>query len=486
MENKEREISLIELFWKIVLAWRAWLVCGVVFALLLAGVGYMRDMNSYRAAVASIEQEKETEEQDAEVEKVALTKDERQQVQDAKSLRQLMNKNRTYLKESILMNIDPYEENALILQYYIDSDYTWNINDDIGTDYTSAVTNAYAEYVKGGAVAKKIQSELGTDAEERYIEELISVKELESEVKADDILTIQIVYTDADVLEQIAPIVKECLESQTSVIRDTVGKHTLKLLSENAVVQTDSELVTRQANLQNQMNAYRSQLNTLLSTMSEAQLAELDIVLAREEEESEEEAEELIVIPEKPAFRVKYLVLGFMAGVFAVVLWVCCVAIFTGKLQNSQDLEKMYELRLFGNIRKKKKEPAGLDKVLLNIKNRKQKQFSEEASFQFLVSNLELTCKAEKATEIFLTGTEIERMERAWIDRFMARMDEQGIHVTYGENVCYDAATLRSASEMGHAVLLEEVGTSIYDEIAKEIKTLREQNVRILGCIGVE
>ena len=48
MENQEREISLKELFWKIVLAWKAWLICGVIFAVLFAGLRYVKDMRSYQ------------------------------------------------------------------------------------------------------------------------------------------------------------------------------------------------------------------------------------------------------------------------------------------------------------------------------------------------------------------------------------------------------------------------------------------------------
>lgn len=407
-----------------------------------------------------------------------LTADECQEVQDAKSIQQAMDKSRKYLQESVLMNIDPYQEQSLILQYYIDSDYTWNINKDISGDYTSAVTNAYAEYVKSGVVAKRIQEELGLDVEERYIEELISVEKLESAVKTEDILTVQVIYNDEKVLEQMAQILKECLEEQTATINNTVGSHTLKLLSENIAVHTDSELAEKQSTVQSQMDSYRTQLNTLLDIMTEDQLAELDIVLAGEEE---------IVTGTlvKPSFSKKYLVLGFATGVIMVILWICGVAIFTSKLQSSQELETMYGLRLFGTMKKERK-AVGLDKVLLSLKNRNQKQLSKKASFQFLISNLELACKVENVTQIFMTGTEIEHMEKAWLEEFVQKMEQAGIIVVYGENICYDAVNLRKASEIGCAILLEESGCSIYEEITKEVKILSEQNVKILGCIGVE
>lgn len=476
MENQEREISLKELFWKIVLAWKAWLICGVIFAVLFAGLRYVKDMRSYQVAIESLKSTKGNTAKD--VAETVLTADEYQEVQDAKSIQQAMDKSRKYLQESVLMNIDPYQEQSLILQYYIDSDYTWNINKDISGDYTSAVTNAYAEYVKSGVVAKRIQEELGLDVEERYIEELISVEELESAVKTEDILTVQVIYNDEKVLEQMAQILKECLEEQTATINNTVGSHTLKLLSENIAVHMDSELAEKHSTVQSQMDSYRTRLNTLLDTMTEDQLAELDTVLA----EKEEIVTGTLV---KPSFSKKYLVLGFATGVIMVILWICGVAIFTSKLQSSQELETMYGLRLFGTMKKERK-AVGLDKVLLSLKNRNQKQLSKKASFQFLISNLELACKAENVTQIFMTGTEIEHMEKAWLEEFVQKMEQAGIIVVYGENICYDAVNLRKASEIGCAILLEESGCSIYEEITKEVKILSEQNVKILGCIGVE
>lgn len=45
----------------------------------------------------------------------------------------------------------------------------------------------------------------------------------------------------------------------------------------------------------------------------------------------------------------------------------------------------------------------------------------------------------------------------------------------YGENICYDAAAMREASEAGHVVLVEITDVSIYQEIEKELRMLRHR-----------
>lgn len=44
MENQVREISLRHLFWKVMLGWKLWIVCAVLFAILLPGVKYVKDI----------------------------------------------------------------------------------------------------------------------------------------------------------------------------------------------------------------------------------------------------------------------------------------------------------------------------------------------------------------------------------------------------------------------------------------------------------
>ena len=490
MDNRdvEKVISLRELFWQIVMAWRFWIISGIIFAVLISGMHYVKGMKTYHAEVAQQKAAEELEELTEEVEASSstdFTKDELQQIQDAKSIKKAMEKSRKYLKNSVLMNIDPYQEKALVMQYYIDSDYSWNINQDIESDYTSAVTAAYAEYVKSGAITSKIKKELGLDLDEKYIEELISVDELEAEVKSNSILSVQVVYTDEETLNEMATVVEACIEGQTSVISDTVGSHTLKLLSENVVTQTDSELAAQQSVAQTQLSNYRNQLNALTNVMSEEQLAELDITVAADTLEEEEEADTEVVVqapPTKPSYSIKYLILGFLVGVLLVVLWVCAKVIFSSTLQNSEELSDLYGVRLLGCIRKEEK-VSKVDEFLLNLKNRKRKKISREAAENILISNLELACRAENIQKIFLTGTEIEHVDKAWITAFTGKMQNVGIEVVYGENVCYSAVALRDAVEIGTAVLLEQSNQSIYDEISKELKMLKEQNVRILGGI---
>ena len=76
LENQVREISLRHLFWKVILGWKCLIVCAVLFAILLPGVKYAKDAQAYKAA----------QQPQNDAQKVIFTKDERQQIDDVKSL----------------------------------------------------------------------------------------------------------------------------------------------------------------------------------------------------------------------------------------------------------------------------------------------------------------------------------------------------------------------------------------------------------------
>jgi hypothetical protein len=77
MENQVREISLRQLFWKVMMGWKLWIVCAVLFAILLPGVKYAKDVRAYHAAQQPKDEKQEP--------TVVLTDDEQQQIDDVKS-----------------------------------------------------------------------------------------------------------------------------------------------------------------------------------------------------------------------------------------------------------------------------------------------------------------------------------------------------------------------------------------------------------------
>ena len=158
----EKEISLWDLFWKIILDWRRLLAFSLVFMILVPIGGYMKEQRSYNSAYAEYQKKIaaiESGEQDA-VNEEAFTAEELQQLNDAKSVQSLLDRSRLYMQNSIYMNLNAYKENVLLMEYYVDSDYTFNYTEDNSTDYTYALVKAYENYALNGNIAQKMIDKL--------------------------------------------------------------------------------------------------------------------------------------------------------------------------------------------------------------------------------------------------------------------------------------------------------------------------------------
>lgn len=483
---KEREIALQEIVWKCMLDWRRALVCAVIFAVLTMVLQYTQAQKSYEAAMEAYEKqlavyESGEGENEHSVDMTVFTTDELQQISDAKSLQSMLDRSRSYMQNSILMNINAYKKNVLILEYYVDSDYKFNYQRDIKPDYTSAVVEAYANYVKDGEMAQLIKDNMDLNYELRYIEEIVEVTEGQSGSS----FTVEIICTEDMASEDVAVIVKEALGIQTAGIAERIGGHSLELISENTTIKADAVLANQQQTYQNMINNYRNQLNVLKNAMTGEQLEVLGIVVVTEEEEDEGEEQEVEPQqPVKPGVSVKYLLLGFIAGIFFSAVWTACEMLFASRLQNVAELSDLYKLRLFGLIPVEKKQ-TGIDGYLLKAKNRHKKQMTMEEWLNVICANIELVCKDGNLGQIYLTGSEWEKVDPQIIQQLVSRLTKIGVSVSYGGNICYDMTSLRTVHEIGAVILLEQENLSIYREIEQEVRVLAEQNVNVLGCVGI-
>ena len=349
--------------------------------------------------------------------------------------------------------------------------------DDMDVEFTP-LANAYVDYAEHGLKQKDIWKEVNTKTEDKYLAELVSAN-----VDSDNTFSVLVKYTDDESLQTVSEAIQKALQGRYEDIKDRIGAHKLVLVSENYQVQTDSDLANAQKAVTDLIKSYQDQITTLTSSLTEEQLKAVDSEVA-DESDSKTEAEDAVVAA-TPVFSKKYVVLGFVMGIFLAALYLVCVAVLSNKLQEAEELVRFYKLRQFG-ILTQNKGSKGLTGFLLRIKYRNQKMLSSDASIQLAISNIELYCKNEGITKVFLTGSEIERVAKTTITKIVEGLVAKGIQTVYGENICYDAAAMREASEAGHVVLVEITDVSIYQEIEKELRMLKDWNVDVAGCVGVE
>ena len=67
-----------------------------------------------------------------------------------------------------------------------------------------------------------------------------------------------------------------------------------------------------------------------------------------------------------------------------------------------------------------------------------------------------------------------------------AALEKEQISISVLDNVLYDAEAMEKMDAMQGAVLVEKVGSTLYNEVAGELELLKRQGITVLGGIIVE
>ena len=466
--TNEKELSLYDLMWKVLLGWRRWIIMGIVFAVLMSGLGYTRSMATYQNILAQ-QQGENMPSMDG------LTEQEMAQIEDIRRIERKMDEIRKYLDESVYMNLKSDNTYKLVLNYYVDTEYTFNYTEENTADYVVALTNTYKSYAVSGELAKIIKENLALEIEEGYINELITA------VSEGTTFQVQVLFDNVEMLEQMAPVIEQAIQNQKETIETSIGTHKLYLVKNSISAYTDTEVNSEQKIQNDMIYSYIVELNAIKGALNSKQQ---EFLQASEQNVSGE----MPVVAVKPAFNVMYTIVGFMAGVFLACVWLIVEALFATKLQKAEDIAENYKIRMLGeltNPAKKKKIFAFVDNFMLKLKNRNKKQLTGEQQTRIICYNLELACKKASVDRIYFTGSEIEKIDQTLLAEIKKILSSAGIQVHTGENISYDAKSLKEMAEMGYVVFVEQVGLSIYKEIEKEIKLAKENMINILGSIVI-
>ena len=472
MQKQEKEVSVKEIFWKILFGWKCLLISAIVVAVLFAGVFYLRDWKNYK------QKSKEQTSDRTETENM-FTEAEEKQLQTAEMLQKLISERLAYVEDSVKMNINASEENALVMNWYIASDYQFNYTEDVKQDYTEALVVAYEQYVQGGTLAQKVSEDMELEYGDKYLDEMFQVKNPSDSA----VFTLEVVYPDADVLQKMETEIENVMLQKAADISQSVGSHTLKLISKDIVVRVDAELAEYQQNVSNGVVSYQNWLNSIKGAMSTEQIN----ALASNEKIQENGQSNINAKAElkKPELELKKVILGLLLGLFVGMGWITCKVIFSTKLQSSEELEELYGVRELGVIEKPAKTGA-VNKMLLRLKNRGKKQLPMETVVNLILSNIVLECERKKCTTIYLTGSEIEKMDKEILKQLIHGLEAEGLKVVYGENILYVPENLRKMSNVGNVVLVEQTALSTYQEVEKEIKIIAEQGAMLIGGVTVD
>ncbi len=506
MDYQEREIDLIELLWKILFAWRYLLIAAVICAILLPGAMYFKNLRSYNATLAKQEEmvkdkDSMTKEEQRESAAKNLKEDEKSAVEIAYISQKDYDKALNYATTAPVMQIDAYNEEAVVIEYYIDSDYKIDYNGVNKESYTPSIKSAYANLVNKGAVASNVASMKEVSYPANYIQELVNADSEQN----DNTLTIKVIAPDKDMRDRIAFAVKNTIENSTAKISEDIGSHSVRLLNEYQVNSVDSDLLKKQKDVTSSVTSAKTALDTAKKSLTDEQKTALNTLVSLDKGEASGNASDAQTTGTagdasgsatgtkgadgtaltKPTFSIKYAVIGFFVGILIVAVIIALIDILSGKLNYETELRDIFRIDILAVFRKENRY-KGFDAWLYKMKTKNKHMESYEETIKRLITKATLLLQGKETDSVYVMGTVQGALSDDARSKIEAGLKDSGISVTFGDNISYNEEALVDAVNIGTALVVEKLGQSKVKEIATLLTTVREHEIEVVGGVVVE
>lgn len=478
--GQERIITISDLIIEIIR--KLWLVIifAVVFALLLGGYKYVKDSKAASSENEIVEiSDLESDLSDAD----------RTAVNNVLSVQDNLNQQQEYADSSVLMQINPYDESNVALQYHFDTEYVSQDESDLG-DYSKDLLVSYQNYVNGGGLSSDLVSK-GIDVDVQYINELIScttdidkLSGLNNGAFALETISnsfdIKVIHVDEKQCRELSEKIVECMEAYQKVLDESVGAHTLTLVDQSYSRVVDKTLWTYKYDRVNSIVAMQEKLDVLKEDLNASQLEVVEKSNKQYEEEnntdSDAEQESTVGISKK------YVAVGGAAGIILACLLIVIYYIMRGTINKAEDLQYMYNMRILGQLTTSGKK--GICSSVLNIlPGRKNSRLSLEEQYALLAANLRAYCRKEQVKSLLLCGSSGVADAEGYFEKLASDLAEDGIQAEMIQNLLCSEMVFEKLDSIHHVILVEKLRASRYEEIGKELAVCMEQKAEIVGAV---
>ena len=433
--QQEREVQTIyfkDLLFRALYRWKTALVVGVIFALILGGVGMLKSDSSVNLNAVTL-----TTEQQQTIDRLRS---------DIERAKQNIARLEEYTQNSAYLQINPQAvyTTGFHMVIYPESMMTTAAEAN-AVDNTAAIVQAYQLAMNDTATMEKMAEAL--DMQPQYLEELICF-----DVSAKGTLGISVCGNSTEDIQKIADILLETVQDKQETIGSMVESHTITVMPFVYGPQVDTVLFDAQnktyQNLTNQINNLTS-METELKRMLPTDLS---------------------------AQQFSPLVLAVIGGILGVGLTVCCVWVAHlggGKVYSAKALSGSTGIGVLGCISGQKKYDP------INKWLRKQEGRSTSDNSAAVACDIRARCKDVK--NLLIAG----QYEKSVLAGLAEELNCAGIQCTLRGGM-EDPAVFEELSRCDAVLLAETCMQSRYDSIEKMMQTVFDYNKTLLGCVLID
>lgn len=492
MENNKKvgkfdiDIEIKDLLWEFVRRWRMIVILAVICGMALAAYQYRVDSN--KTDVVTVKKTQEQLEQ-------SMGQQDLDEVAAAVALKRQMDEKSTYMENSVLMQVNAYEENTVVLQYYVRAE-----NKEVATE----VASVYRAYVNDDALAQAIIDEGNYELQPMYLAELISINKeennlyIQAENEEESVnlnvtssakersFSIKVIGATKEEAEILAVAVKDALQKY-SAMAASIGTHQLELVGENSSIIVDQSLAELQNRNATAIKTIGNNLDKMKNEMTSDQISLYVYRTTIPTEGAENSSNGNTTIQKGAQISFKHFFIGMIVGIILACGLIFVFYLFAPALRNSEEIKTLYGVKVIGLVHdskfQKKKLFGFIDRFIEKLQNRKKKSLSYEQEIQIVCANILLDCQKNEIKEVYLTSSIGEDIPEEVRNTIAMKCEENGIHITSGNAICYDAEALKQLAQIGNVIFIEKKRNSLYDELYSEISLCKEHNIHVIGMI---
>lgn len=422
-ENGEWSISLKDMCFYLLLRWKKIIVCAIVAALLMGG---------FQAVLCMGDDSKNTEELSAVVEE-----------QEDSNVEALLEDQRKYMQESILMRLDTY--NSFCAKASVFASYGYQIMPELEEQqYTHEVLQFYEKLLNDSKTLEEIAKQVETETE--YLSEVVSV------VISDNWLEISVLHYDKQTAEQVLTLLIDNLNMAKDKVTKRVGEHSIDIMTAPIAKEIGEKVnnkQTKEREYLSELEAAQNELNALHNPTAMVTSC------------------------------IKMMIIGFIAGGVLSVVLLCVIFIFSDKVYSGEELERRLGVRIIGKISNEKRIGDPVTRWFRRLEGRIEKNTQEN----FALIAERINCCTEK-NKVVAIAEECDGNSSVRISGELNKcVENKFAHIGC---VLEDVQALRSLADYKEVVLVVYVNASNYKNVVKELSQLNDADVKCIGCILVE
>lgn len=461
--TEDTEIDIMELLREICMQWKQIFICAVICAAVLGGYGYLKNRGSTDAVSGE-----ET------AEKTELTEEEQQGIADAAELEEEIRQLETYLENSVLMQIDAYHKDKVVMLYSIEQAKGREVQ---------KITESYLNFIANGGAVNGLKESAGKwDMDGSLLAELVSASQKtysvpyqiladstqDWDLPAESLFYVEITGRNARMAERLADDVHTVLKEYRDEVNSKAGRHRLTLLSREKCQQTDSGLAALQREKKALLSTSRTNLKAMTDAFSHEQMMRyLDETNMEHGQEVTEEALDNAVF----GSILKYIMAGLICGIFLYAGFYTCLYLFRDTVKSAGEMRRMYTFPFYGGITMKKSKTSNAETI-------------EHEKAQ-MMNRIRLMCRKQGIRRLSIVSDfAFEERERECMECIAARLKEWGIETLIAENGTRDPARWDAMAEAGNVLIICRIGTTTHRMIDDAVAFYLENDMSITGAIA--